>query len=61
LTDSLSVRRTATTSSFGVYTFTNVALGDTYIISISSKRYRFAARSVLVNADMANVDFTGLE
>ena len=61
LTDSQGVRRIATTSSFGFYSFADVATGQTYIIGVSSKRYRFAARSLLINGDMTNVDFTGLE
>jgi hypothetical protein len=60
LTDSQGVRRTATTSSFGIYSFADVATGQTYVIGVSSKRYRFAARSELVNGDMT-VDFVGLE
>jgi uncharacterized delta-60 repeat protein len=61
LTDPQGVRQTATTSSFGVFTFNNVATGQTYIISVSSKRYRFAARSLPVNENLTNVDFVGLE
>jgi endo-1,4-beta-xylanase len=59
--DSQGLRRTATTSSFGIYTFGNVPAGDTYIISLSSKRYRFTARSLLINGNLTNVDFVGLE
>ncbi len=59
--DSLGVRRTATTSSFGLYSFDNVVTGETYIISVSSKRYRFAPRNLLVNDNLRDVDFVGLE
>lgn len=61
LTDSLGVRRTATTSSFGVYTFTGVRSGESYTIGVSSKRYRFTPINVMVNGNLANVNFTGLE
>ena len=61
LTDSQGVRRTATTSSFGVYSFDNVRPGETYLIGVSSKRYRFASQSLLVNGNLTNVDFVGLE
>ncbi len=61
ITDSQGVRRTATTSSFGVYSFDNVQTGGTYIIGVSSKRYRFASRNLLVNDNLTNVDFVGLE
>ena len=61
LTDSNGVRRAATTSSFGVFLFENVGIAQVYTIGVSSKRYRFATRSLIVAADLANVDFVGLE
>ena len=61
ITDSLGVRRTATTSSFGLFTFGDVATGATYVIGVSSKRFRFASRNVTVNGSLADVDFVGLE
>ena len=61
LIDSLGQRRTATTSSFGVYQFDGVATGQTYTMSISSKRYRFAPRVQDVVGQLADLDFTGLE
>jgi len=61
LTDAAGVRRTATTSSFGVYTFNDIPTGSGYTIGVSSKRYRFAARIIDINANLTNVDFVGLE
>jgi Carboxypeptidase regulatory-like domain len=61
LTDPQGVRVTATTSSFGVYSFANVPTGLSYFVTVSSKRYRFSARTVLVNGNLTNVDFVGLE
>ncbi len=61
LTDSNNVSRTATTSSFGFYTFDQVPIGDTYTIRVNSRLYRFASRSVTVNAAVDNFDFVGLE
>ncbi len=61
LTDSLGVRRTVTTSSFGFYQFDNVPTGATYVISIQSRSYRFASRTLQVNDNLTNVDFVGLE
>lgn len=61
LTNSQGVRRTATTSSFGFYTFDNVTTGGTYIIGVSSKQYRFSPRSLLITSELANLDFLGLE
>lgn len=59
--DSQGIRRTATTSSFGLYSFENVRPGETYILSVSSKRYRFAAKTEVLNDNLANADFVGLE
>lgn len=61
LTDSQGVQQNATTSSFGVYTFQNVRAGESYIIGVLSKRYRFAPKSILVEGNLNNVDFIGLE
>lgn len=61
ITDSLGARRTATTSSFGNYSFDNVRPDETYIITVSSKRYRFAPLSMLVSDNLINVNFIGLE
>jgi hypothetical protein len=59
--DSLGVRRTATTSSFGIYSFDSVRTGDTYTMAVASKRYRFAPKVLQIDAALTNVDFVGLE
>jgi len=62
LTDANNVRRTATTSSFGNYGFTDVRGGETYFLAVASKRFRFASRTVTVlSSDLTAVDFIGLE
>jgi hypothetical protein len=61
MTDARGRRRTATTSSFGIYQFENVPVAMMYIIGVSSKRYRFAPQTLPVNGNMASVDFVGLE
>lgn len=61
MTDPQGVRRTATTSSFGVFSFASIPTGISYIVSVSSKRYRFSPQSFQVNANLSNVDFVGLE
>lgn len=59
--DSNNVRRVATTSSFGIYSFTNVPTGQTYTFTVSSKRYRFTPQIVTPTANITNLDFVGLE
>jgi len=61
ITDSLGVRRTILTNSFGFYSFSGVETDKTYAITVSSRRYRFSARTAEVIANLANFDFIGLE
>jgi photosystem II stability/assembly factor-like uncharacterized protein len=61
LTDSQGARRTATTSSFGLFTFAEVLTGQDYIITVASKRYRFNPQTLTVSGALSNVDFAGLE
>lgn len=59
--DANGVRRSATTSSFGVYQFENVTTGQTLTITASFRRYRFASQVLPVTDTLANVDFIGIE
>ncbi|MEQ1606744.1 MAG: hypothetical protein ABL999_17920 [Pyrinomonadaceae bacterium] len=59
--DSLGVRRTATTSSFGIYSFDSVRTGEIYTLTVASKRYRFSPKIMQIDAALSNVDFVGLE
>ena len=53
--------QTATTSSFGYYTINNVESGQSYVVSVQTRRYRFAPRVVQAIDNLADVDFIGLE
>jgi len=59
ITDADGVRRTATTSSFGIYKFDDVEAGATYVIGVSSKQYRFTSRVIQVVDSLADFDFVG--
>ncbi|MFZ1701483.1 MAG: Calx-beta domain-containing protein [Pyrinomonadaceae bacterium] len=61
ITDGNGVQRTATTSTFGYYQFDDIAAGETYVIGVTSRRYRFAPRTLQVLDTMADVDFVGQE
>lgn len=61
MVDSAGVVRTATTSSFGYYSFEGVDAGHAYVMGVSSRRYRFAPRVVQVFDTLTDVDFVGLE
>lgn len=61
ITDSQGVTITATTSSFGVYSFNSIRTGENYTVGVASKRYRFAARILTINDNLSDLDFVGLE
>ncbi|MFT3742927.1 MAG: carboxypeptidase regulatory-like domain-containing protein [Pyrinomonadaceae bacterium] len=61
MTDRSNVKRTTTTSSFGIYTFDNVIIGETYTVSVVSKRFRFSPQILQFTTSVTNVDFVGLE
>jgi len=61
LTDSAGVRRTVITSAFGGYQFLNVAGGQTYTISVQSRRFRFPSRQVTPTSNLTGFDFQALE
>jgi uncharacterized delta-60 repeat protein len=59
LTDSHGVTRYAYTSSFGYFQFDNVMTGQTYDISVSSKRYNFPGITVGLNEAVSDLDMIG--
>ena len=61
ITDQNGVSRTVTTSSFGYYRFDEVETGQTYTVSVGSRSYRFASRTLQVFDNLSDVDFVGLE
>jgi hypothetical protein len=61
LTDAAGNRRTATTGSFGFYSFEGVEAGATYVVGVTSKRFRFTPRTISVADSLADVDFVGQE
>ena len=59
--DQNGVVRTATTSSFGFYSFDNVLPGLSYRVGVSSRLYRFASQTIDVTSDLTDIDFVGSE
>jgi|SRR5688572_22016727 len=51
----------ARTSSFGYYQFDDVEVGQTVIISVSSKRYIYAPRTLSLQDSVTDVDFLPVE
>ena len=52
--------RAARTGAFGYYRFTDVAAGETYIVSVVSKKYSFAPQVVNVTEEVSDLNFTAL-
>ena len=54
---------TARTSSFGYFRFDEIASGETYVVSVNSKRYTFdpSSKILSVNEEIADVDFVSQE
>lgn len=55
----LTEPRTAITNAFGYYSFEGLDAGQTYVVTVRSKQYRFSQQSIVVNTgdDVADVDF----
>jgi hypothetical protein len=50
--------QTTRTNSFGYYTFKDIAVGETYIINVYSKRYQFNPQVVSLTEDLSGLNFT---
>ena len=59
--DGQGIRRFATTSSFGAFQFVSVDVGESYIISVASKRYRFATQVLVLTDQLDDLVLIGLE
>jgi hypothetical protein len=51
--------RVTITSAFGYFRFDNVTVGQSYTVSIRSKRYSIQPRTIQVDSEMASVNFIG--
>ena len=58
LTDSQGIARTVLTGKFGRFRFTDVAAGETYILSVTSRRYTYAPQVITVTEDVTELNFT---
>ena len=61
MTSSQGVVRTATTSSFGLFSFDSVSTGDVYTFRVISRLFRFSPQAVQVTDNLALPDFVGVE
>jgi len=56
MTDSRGVTRSVRSSSFGYYRFDDVRAGETYVISVNSKRFIFTPRTIQVVDEVTGFD-----
>ena len=61
ITDPPGNTQQVTTNSFGSYQFNNVQSGQSYVISVVSKHYRFLSQNLMVSATLTGVNFVGDE
>jgi hypothetical protein len=63
LSDSSGHVRTARTAGFGYYRFDDVQAGETYVLSVSSKRFAFQdpTRIISVQDDISDADFVAID
>ncbi len=57
ITSSAGETRMARSSGFGYYRFDDIIVGETYLISPSSKRYQFTPRTISVLDELTEIDF----
>jgi hypothetical protein len=58
MTDLNGSTRTARTGTFGYFRFDEVVAGQSYVFSVSSKRYRFASQVIMVMEELTELNFT---
>ncbi|MBC7899142.1 MAG: carboxypeptidase regulatory-like domain-containing protein [Saprospiraceae bacterium] len=57
-TDQNGNTRKTITSSFGYYSFEDMESGQTFVLSVASKRFQFSPQAVTVNDNLTDVNFT---
>lgn len=57
LTSSQGEQNAARTNSFGYFQFSEVKAGESYVISVKSKQYRFTPQVINVSEQLSNVNF----
>jgi hypothetical protein len=58
ITNSNGITKTAHTTTFGYYRFSDIEAGQSIVLSVTSKRYRFTTQTVDVQEDLDGINFT---
>ncbi|HEX8248457.1 MAG TPA: hypothetical protein VF599_09820 [Pyrinomonadaceae bacterium] len=56
LTDAQGNTRAVISSSFGYFRFVEIEVGQAYILTVASKRYQFAAQTLIVSEEIADLN-----
>ncbi|MGE3465895.1 MAG: cohesin domain-containing protein, partial [Pyrinomonadaceae bacterium] len=59
--DNAGNQRSVMTSSFGYFEINDLEMGETYIVSVSSRRYRFAPQTVSLSGSAISLDIIAQE
>lgn len=58
--DSMGFTRAASTNIFGYFRFANVPVGETYVVSVSAKRFLFEPQLIFVNDNISDLNFVAV-
>lgn len=61
LTDEQGISKTAKTTAFGYFRFEDVEAGQTYVLTVNSKRFQFTPQVLSVNEEMTGLVINSLE
>lgn len=61
LTATNGTTQTVNTGSFGYYSFERIEVGNTYIVSVKSKRFQFKPQIIFLTQDFTELNFTASE
>jgi Regulatory P domain of the subtilisin-like proprotein convertases and other proteases len=60
MTNSAGIEKIARSNPFGYFNFKDVSTGETYIITVESKRYKFTPQAVNIMSDIAELNIMAL-
>ena len=58
ITNAQGTSRTVRTNSFGYFRFENVTAGETYVLGVKAKQYRFAPQALWISDNVSDLVLT---
>jgi hypothetical protein len=59
--DSSGTPHSVNTTTLGYYSISDIPAGFSYTVAVTSRRFRFTSRTIAVENDLTDIDFTGQE